>query len=167
MSYARLYSNGCFVSISSFICSPFIVTDESHLLLQSPLTVEDIENRGFKVHDPRVSWLTGQWTVDIVQYLDQWLTSICAASRPSHYHLIWQPHSCFLICLGLMIMTCPGKSPYVALSTLYTSYLQMDCLDRRHFIIHVKLLKQVCVSPNKNKKKHQCFARKKYFRYCM
>ncbi|KAG5282339.1 hypothetical protein AALO_G00054900 [Alosa alosa] len=34
-----------------------LTPDESHLFLQSPLTVEDIESRGFKVHDPCVSWL--------------------------------------------------------------------------------------------------------------
>ncbi|XP_012690427.2 inactive dipeptidyl peptidase 10 [Clupea harengus] len=34
-----------------------LTPDESHLLLQSPLTMEDIESRGFKVQDPCVSWL--------------------------------------------------------------------------------------------------------------
>lgn len=34
--------------------------DESHLLLRSHLTMEDLESEEFKVHDPRVAWLNGK-----------------------------------------------------------------------------------------------------------
>lgn len=50
-------------------------TDESHLLLQSPLTVEDIESHGFKVHDPCVSWLNGQYPMTPVRELVEWSVS--------------------------------------------------------------------------------------------
>lgn len=33
--------------------------DESHLLLRSHLTMEDLESEEFKVHDPCVAWLNG------------------------------------------------------------------------------------------------------------
>lgn len=34
--------------------------DESHLLLRSHLTMEDLESEEFKVHDPCVAWLNGK-----------------------------------------------------------------------------------------------------------
>lgn len=39
--------------------------DESHLLLRSHLTMEDLESEEFKVHDPCVAWLNGKgrWRV--------------------------------------------------------------------------------------------------------
>ncbi|XP_036447921.1 inactive dipeptidyl peptidase 10 [Colossoma macropomum] len=41
------------VSLSIILLTP----DESHLLLHSCLTVEDLESKEFKVHDPCVNWL--------------------------------------------------------------------------------------------------------------
>lgn len=42
------------------INSVFASEDESHLLLRSHLTMEDLESTEFKVHDPCVSWLSGK-----------------------------------------------------------------------------------------------------------
>lgn len=41
--------------------------DESHLLLRSHLTMEDLESEEFKVHDPCVAWLNGKgrWRVTV------------------------------------------------------------------------------------------------------
>lgn len=36
------------------------IKDESHLLLRSHLTMEDLESEDFKVHDPCVAWLNGK-----------------------------------------------------------------------------------------------------------
>ncbi|XP_060931104.1 inactive dipeptidyl peptidase 10 [Limanda limanda] len=45
--------------MSLVILSVILLTpDESHLLLRSHLTMEDLENQDFKVHDPRVAWLS-------------------------------------------------------------------------------------------------------------
>ncbi|KAL6483356.1 hypothetical protein MHYP_G00082280 [Metynnis hypsauchen] len=41
------------VSLSIILLTP----DESHLLLHSRLTVEDLESEEFKVHDPCATWL--------------------------------------------------------------------------------------------------------------
>lgn len=38
----------------------FVSGDESHLLLRSHLTMEDLESEEFKVHDPCVAWLNGK-----------------------------------------------------------------------------------------------------------
>lgn len=38
----------------------FVSGDESHLLLRSHLTMDDLEGEEFKVHDPRVAWLNGK-----------------------------------------------------------------------------------------------------------
>ncbi|XP_075898617.1 inactive dipeptidyl peptidase 10 [Nelusetta ayraudi] len=44
--------------MSLVILSVVLLTpDESHLLLRSHLTMEDLESEEFKVHDPRVAWL--------------------------------------------------------------------------------------------------------------
>lgn len=42
-----------------------VPVDESHLLLRSHLTMEDLESEEFKVHDPCVAWLNGKggWRV--------------------------------------------------------------------------------------------------------
>lgn len=37
-----------------------VCEDESHLLLRSHLTMEDLESDEFKVHDPSVAWLSGK-----------------------------------------------------------------------------------------------------------
>ncbi|XP_035016391.1 inactive dipeptidyl peptidase 10 [Hippoglossus stenolepis] len=45
--------------MSLVILSVILLTpDESHLLLRSHLTMEDLESEDFKVHDPRVAWLS-------------------------------------------------------------------------------------------------------------
>lgn len=38
----------------------FVSEDESHLLLRSHLTMEDLESEEFKIHDPCVAWLNGK-----------------------------------------------------------------------------------------------------------
>lgn len=38
----------------------FTFEDESHLLLRSHLTMEDLESEDFKVHDPCAAWLNGK-----------------------------------------------------------------------------------------------------------
>ncbi|XP_040909774.1 inactive dipeptidyl peptidase 10 [Toxotes jaculatrix] len=44
--------------MSLVILSVILLTpDESHLLLRSHLTMEDLESEEFKIHDPRVAWL--------------------------------------------------------------------------------------------------------------
>lgn len=44
----------------TLISSVCVSEDESHLLLHSHLTMEDLESPEFKVHDPSVSWLSGK-----------------------------------------------------------------------------------------------------------
>ena len=44
----------------SGLFSLHLIKDESHLLLRSRLTMEDLESEDFKVHDPCVTWLNGK-----------------------------------------------------------------------------------------------------------
>uniref|UniRef100_A0A672JJJ0 Dipeptidyl-peptidase 6b n=1 Tax=Salarias fasciatus TaxID=181472 RepID=A0A672JJJ0_SALFA len=47
--------------MSLVILSVILLTpDETHLLLRSHLTMEDLESEDFKVHDPSVAWLNGK-----------------------------------------------------------------------------------------------------------
>uniref|UniRef100_A0AAR2J5W9 Uncharacterized protein n=1 Tax=Pygocentrus nattereri TaxID=42514 RepID=A0AAR2J5W9_PYGNA len=48
------------VSLSIILLTP----DESHLLLHSRLTVEDLESEEFKVHDPCATWLNGKGSTE-------------------------------------------------------------------------------------------------------
>uniref|UniRef100_A0A3P8UB18 Inactive dipeptidyl peptidase 10-like n=1 Tax=Amphiprion percula TaxID=161767 RepID=A0A3P8UB18_AMPPE len=46
--------------MSLVILSVILLTPESHLLLRSRLTMEDLEREEFKVHDPCVAWLNNE-----------------------------------------------------------------------------------------------------------
>uniref|UniRef100_A0A3Q0S745 Dipeptidyl-peptidase 6b n=1 Tax=Amphilophus citrinellus TaxID=61819 RepID=A0A3Q0S745_AMPCI len=46
--------------MSLVLLSVILLTPESHLLLRSHLTMEDLESEEFKVHDPRVAWLNNE-----------------------------------------------------------------------------------------------------------
>lgn len=51
----QLCSSVLTLSLSEFI-------DESHLLLRSHVTMEDLESEEFKVYDPCVAWLNGVYS---------------------------------------------------------------------------------------------------------
>uniref|UniRef100_A0A673CT00 Cytochrome c domain-containing protein n=1 Tax=Sphaeramia orbicularis TaxID=375764 RepID=A0A673CT00_9TELE len=74
--------------MSLVILSVILLTpDESHLLLRSHLTMEDLESEEFKVHDPSVAWLNGMdLCYLLIAVLIIIIPSLC---NLSHYVLIY------------------------------------------------------------------------------
>lgn len=63
----------CFTANMTYFNSClFASEDESHLLLRSHLTMEDLESEEFKVHDPCVAWLNGKDPCSDSQITPDW-----------------------------------------------------------------------------------------------